>query len=184
MITNKDRSDWFGASDTVYIMGKWTSSTFADWWMKKIGINTSSFSNKYTNAGTYIEHNILEFVEADTFDRQILIPELSLRVNLDGEKGDEILECKTYILIRGYKPTKAHIQQVRVQMWATGKKGKIVAYGLTDEDYNNYFLPIDKDRLSFFEIEQDEKFIAEYLKRLAYLSNCLKTGRYPRENEI
>lgn len=184
MITSKDRADWFGASDVSYIMGEWTSWTFEQWWAQKLGINTKSFATKATQAGTYWEHIILESIGVVDFDRQILIPEYSLRVNLDGELNGRIKECKTYKLANGYKPTKAHVMQVRVQMWATGEQADIVAYGLEDEDYDNYFRSIDMTRLQQFAIEQDEEFIKQFLRRLQYLADCLMRGRFPKEQEL
>ena len=40
MIADQDRSGWFGASDTSYVMGNWHTKTFKDWWLKKMGLNT------------------------------------------------------------------------------------------------------------------------------------------------
>ena len=55
---------------------------------------------------------------------------------------------------------KDYIEQVLVQMYGSGKKEAcIVAYGLLDDDYKNYFNEIDKSRLSFYEVEYDERFI-------------------------
>lgn len=184
MIASKDRSDWFGASDVSIIMGKWTSKTFGQWWMQKLGINTKSFFTSATQAGTYWEHRILESIGVVDFDRQILLPEYRLRVNLDGELNCRIKECKTYKLANGYKPTKAHVMQVRVQMWATGEQADIVAYGLEEKDYENYFRSIDMKRLQQFPIEQDEEFIRLFLQRLSYLADCLTTGRFPKESEL
>ena len=36
VISEQDRSGWFGASDTSYIMGNWNTKTFKNWWAKKI----------------------------------------------------------------------------------------------------------------------------------------------------
>lgn len=182
MIASKDRSQYFGASDTDKIIGKWSSKTWKKWWMQKIGINTDHFENKYTMAGTHFEHRILSSLGvAMEFDKQIILEDLRLRVNLDGNTQDCIYECKTFIYEKGFKLPKKYINQVQVQMFASGiRKAKIVAYGLKDEDYNNYFKPIDKDRVYVFEIEYDEKWInTVFLPKLRILVDCLKRGVMP-----
>lgn len=182
MIASKDRSGYFGASDTDKIIGKWTSDTFAKWWMQKIGINRDHFNNKYTSAGTHYEHRILESLGIPMeFDKQIIIEELKLRVNLDGNTPTCIYECKTYKLENGFKLPKKYINQVQVQMFASGiKKGKIVVYGLTEADYDNYFNEIDPERIKVFDVEYDEGWInTVFLPKLKHLTKCLIEGRFP-----
>ena len=67
-------------------------------------------------------------------------------------------------------------------MYASGiHKLYIVAYGLIESDYNNYFNEIDKDRLQLIEVKYDEDFINnEYLPKLQILSECLKKGIFPK----
>lgn len=182
MIASKDRSYYFGASDTDKIIGKWSSKTWQKWWMQKIGINTDHFENKYTQAGTHYEHKILSSLGLlMEFDKQIILEDLRLRVNLDGNTKDCIYECKTFIYEKGFKLPKKYINQVQVQMFASGmRKAKIVAYGLKDEDYNNYFKPIDKERVYVFDIEYDEQWINNvFLPKLRILVDCLKRGVMP-----
>jgi hypothetical protein len=114
-------------------------------------------------------------------DKQIIIEDLRLRVNLDGNDTNTIYECKTYNLEKGFKMPKKYVQQVQVQMFASGlRKAKIIAYGLTEGDYDNFFHPIDPDRRSEFDIPYDERWINEvYLPKLKYLAECLKEGRFP-----
>lgn len=182
MIADSDRSGYFGASDTDKIIGNLKTATFEKWWMQKIGINRDHFNNKYTLAGTHYEHRILESLGIPMeLDKQIIIEDLKLRVNLDGNDFNTIYECKTYNLEKGFKMPKKYVQQVQVQMFASGlRKAKIIAYGLTEADYDNFFHPIDPNRRSEFIIEYDEKWINEvYLPRLKYLAECLKEGRLP-----
>lgn len=183
MIADKDRSGWFGASDTDKIIGNYNTATFEKWWMQKIGINRDHFDNKYTLAGTHYEHRILESLDIPMeMDKQVIIEDLRLRVNLDGSDTDTIYECKTYGFEKGFKMPKKYINQVQVQMFATGfRKAKIIAYGLKEEDYDNYFKPIDPNRRSEYVIEYDEKWINEvFLPRVTYLAQCLKEGRHPQ----
>lgn len=182
MIADKDRSGYFGASDTDKIIGNWKTDTFAKWWLQKMGINQDHFDNRYTSAGTHYEHRILESLCIPMeFDKQIILEDLRLRVNLDGNDADTNYECKTYKFENGFKMPKKYINQVQVQMFASRlKKSKIIVYGLVEEDYDNYFNPIDPERLQEHPIAYDEKWIREvYLPKLSYLAECLKEGRFP-----
>ena len=182
MISDKDRSGYFGASDTDKIIGNWKTETFAKWWMQKVGINRDHFENRYTAAGTHYEHRILESLGIPMFyDVQITIDDLRLRVNLDGNTADCIFECKTYKHENGFKMPQKYINQVQVQMYATGiHRAEIVVYGLTEGDYDNYFHPIDRDRLQRHMFFYDKKWIdGVYLPKLTYLADCLKGGRFP-----
>jgi hypothetical protein len=114
-------------------------------------------------------------------DKQIIIEDLRLRVNLDGNDCNTIYECKTYIYDKGFKVSKKYKEQVMVQMFASGlRKAKIIAYGLKEEDYDNYFNLIDPNRRGEFVIEYDERWINEvFLPKLKFLAQCLKEGRFP-----
>ena len=150
--------------------------------MQKIGINRDHFDNKYTSAGTHYEHRILESLGIPMeLDKQIILEDLRLRVNLDGNTEDTIFECKTYKFDKGFKMPQKYINQVQVQMFASGlRKAEIVVYGLKDEDYDNYFNPIDPGRRDDIVIPYDERWINEvYLPKLTYLAECLKEGRFP-----
>lgn len=189
MISNKDRSGYFGASDTKYIVGNWSTKTFQKWWLQKLGILTTNFSNEYTMAGTNFEHKILDSLEIDGLekDKQIIIEKYKLRVNLDGNTDRRIHEVKTYKYEKGFDLTKHkdYINQVQVQMYADKKReAEIDAYGLLEEDYKNYCRTIDKKRLEIFEIQYDDEFIEKvYLPRLKYLSECLIKGQMPKIEE-
>lgn len=182
MIDSKDRSGWFGASDTDKIIGNWKTATFEKWWMQKIGINRDHFDNIYTSAGTHYEHRILESLGIPMeLDKQIILEDLRLRVNLDGNDTDTIYECKTYKHEKGFKMPRKYINQVQVQMFASGlRKAKIIVYGLQEKDYDNYFNEIDPDRRDEIVVTYDERWINEvYLPKLTYLAECLKEGRFP-----
>ena len=190
MIKDKDRSMWFGASDTAKIMGNWDTKTFAKWWCEKIGFLHNNFQTKYTLAGNFYEHKIANTIQEITghklkLDRQIRIRKMRLRVNLDSEDKDTIYEIKTFKKEdEDWKCPKNYIMQVRVQMWVTKKKGCIIAYPMEEENYKNFFLPIERERLLRIDIEQDNLFIEEYLKRLKYLAKCLKQKKYPKISEV
>ena len=182
MINSQDRSGYFGASDTDKIIGNWHTATFEKWWMQKIGINRDHFNNRYTSAGTHYEHRILESLWIPIeLDKQIIIEELRLRVNLDGNDTDTIYECKTYKHEKGFILPRKYINQVQAQMFASGlRKAKIIVYGLLEKDYDNYFNPIDPKRRDEIVIPYDEKWIKDiYLPKLMYLAECLKEGRFP-----
>lgn len=186
MIDDKDRSGWFGASDTDYVIGNWETKSFYKWWLTKLGLNKSDFENIAMNAGTHKEHQILEYIGVTETDKQILLPEIRLRVNLDGNTDNTIYEVKTYSAEKLFKCPIKYKRQVWVQLYATKLKGAfIAAYGLTKEDYKNYFLPIDKDRLQLIPVEYNSAFIEEdYLPKLRYLAECLTAGRLPNIEEF
>lgn len=182
MIADKDRSGYFGASDTDKIIGNWKTETFSKWWLQKIGINREHFENKYTSAGTHYEHRILESLGIPMeYDKQITLEDLRLRVNLDGNTADCIYECKTYKNDNGFKMPKKYINQVQVQMFASDiHHAEIVVYGLSEKDYDNYFNPIVPERLQRHSITYDKEWIDNvYLPRLCYLAECLKRGVFP-----
>ena len=150
--------------------------------MQKLGINRDHFDNKYTLAGTHFEHRILESLGIPMeFDKQIILEDLRLRVNLDGNTEDTNYECKTYRFEKGFKMPRKYINQVQVQMFASGlRKTKIIVYGLREEDYDNFFHDIDPSRRDEVLIIYDERWINEvYLPKLKYLAECLKEGRFP-----
>ena len=107
-------------------------------------------------------------------------------MNLDGECDETIYECKTYKHENGFKLPKKYIQQVNVQMYATGfRKAYIVAYGLEAEDYRNFYRDIDPQRKELFPIEYDERWITEqFIPKVDYLARCLTTGRFPIKGEF
>lgn len=192
MIASHDRSGWFGASDTGYIMGRWDTKTFYNWWMVKLGFRTEHYTNQYMMAGTYYEHKILDSLEIPGLhkDSQILLPELCLRVNLDGDTDSRIYEVKTHKAEKPFKVSKQYYNQVQVQMFADrvyfgrNREAEIVSYGLEEEDYRNYFNPIDEDRRGEHQVEYDAAFIEKYLPRLRYLAGCLKKGMIPRCEDV
>ena len=188
MIQNHDRSGWFGASDTDKIIGNWKTATWQKWWLQKMGINRDHFDNRFTLAGTNWEHRILDHLNIPGMekDKQVLLEELLLRVNLDGNTEDCIYEVKTFQWAKGFKLPQKYINQVRVQMYATGmRKAKIVAYGLEESDYDNYLRPLDPSRLLIFDIEYDQKWIdTKFLPKLRILAHNLRRGAMPIEAAI
>jgi hypothetical protein len=169
MIHNYDRRYWFGASDGKYIFAESHNRSWDDWWDVKCGKKESDFrGNIFTKAGNAFEHSILKTYDPNiNFDRQILIPSLRLRVNLDGNTTDEIFEVKTYKNDKRFVVNDAYYYQAQLQMLAWSlethvdfvdcegkpklqcmnpplKKHVILAYGLyPDEYYGNY----DEDQI-------------------------------------
>ena len=185
MIASQDRSYYIGASDTDKVIGNWKTATWLKWWTQKIGICNAHFDNVYTLAGTHFEHRILESLGLPMeFDKQIINEELRLRVNLDGNTEDCIYECKTTKDdINLFVPPKKYINQVQVQMYGSGlRKANIVVYQLLEEDYDNFFRPIDPKRRRIIPIPYDEKWVREtYLPKHLRLRDCLVKGALPDE---
>lgn len=183
MISNHDRSGFIGASDTKYVIGNWNTKTFEKWWLKKIGISTEHFSNKFTSAGTNFEHKIIDALGIENIEKDKQIIKGRLRVNLDANTTKKIHEIKTYQYEKGFDLSKHkdYINQVQVQMYASEiYEAEIDAYGLLEEDYDNYFNEIDIKRLSKHDIRYDNLWIQEtYLPKERYLEECLINGKFP-----
>ena len=187
MIRDSDRSKYIGASATDRVMLSWNTATFTQWWQEKQGLRKRTFTNDAMLTGNGMEHRILDSIGIPYLrhDDQKIIGRL--RVNLDGYDGETVYECKTHRHKPGehWKPPKKYFRQVQSQMYAFGaKQAVIVAYALAPEDYLNWYLPIDSERLSFFLVKPDEEFLKEYLPRLHYLEDCLIKGSFPNEKEF
>ena len=185
MITDHDRSGYIGASDVQFVIGNWRTKTWEKWWMQKLGMNQDHFDNMYTKAGTNWEHRILDSLNLPNLekDKQIIIEDLRLRVNLDGNLPDRIKEVKTYQWEKGWPKTpQKYVNQVQVQMFASNIfAADIVAYGLVPEDYDNYLRALDPQRLAQHPVIYDPLWInREFLPKLQILSDCLKKGVFPR----
>lgn len=197
MIQEHDRSGYIGASDVGYVIGNWKTKTWQKWWMQKLGFNQDHFDNRYTIAGTNWEHRILDSLNLPGLekDKQIIIEDLKLRVNLDGNTPDRIKEVKTYKLSgtsgdvnrfkKGMCPTK-YWNQVQVQMFCSRIYGAdIVAYGLEDADYINFFRDIDPLRRQEIPVAYDQRWIETvYLPKHLILVDCLKKGIMPYDANI
>lgn len=192
MITDHDRSGYIGASDVGYVLGNWKTKTWEKWWMTKLGLNKKMFETEATKAGTNWEHKILDSMHIPNMekDKQILLEDIRLRVNLDGNTPGRIYECKTYmiggkssnikLLERGECPT-AYRNQVQVQMFASKIFGAdVVAYGLLPEDYNNYLRAVDPGRRKLIPVAYDPRWVETvYLPKHMILCEALKRGVFP-----
>lgn len=182
MIQSQDRSYFIGASDTSFVVGKWTTKSFENWWLEKLGLNKNTFSSEATKAGNNYEHKILDSLDIDGLEKDKQIIKSRLRVNLDGNTNTCIYEVKTHNAEKEFKVSKQYWRQAQVEMYASGiHKLYIVAYALINNDYNNYFNEIDKERLQLIPIEYDQDFInKEYLPKLDILTQCLEKGEFPK----
>ncbi len=183
MITSHDRSYYIGCSDTSMVVGNWKTKTFERWWLEKLGLLKNTIKTDAMMAGTNYEHKILEALGIDNLekDKQIIIEDLRLRANLDGNTDTCIYEVKTHNINKEFKVSKQYWRQAQVEMY-TAKIYKlfIVSYGLTESDYKNYFNNIDKDRIKLTEVQYDKAFIEDqYLPKLKILSECLEKGVFP-----
>lgn len=185
MIHTNDRAYWLGASDASMIVGNWKTKTWENWWMQKLGlVPNSNFSTKYTRAGNYYERYILRELGLDiTCDYQIKRPEYSLRVNYDGVVLSEphIYEVKSYNEEKEFKVSRQYWRQAQIEMFGLETdKLDIVAYPLGDDEYRDYFTPIDADKIQLIKVARDEVFLKDTLiPRLEILHNCLEKGIFP-----
>ena len=192
MIQSHDRSGYIGASDVQYVIGNWKTKTWENWWMTKLGLNRKHIETESTKAGTNWEHKILDSLHISDMekDKQILLPDLKLRVNLDGNTAGRIYECKTYKvggnsaavkqLSKGVCPP-GYRNQIQVQLFASKIYGAdLVAYGLVPEDYQNYMRAVDPGRRKLIPVSYDANWIENvYLPKHMILCEALKRGVFP-----
>lgn len=186
MIANQDRSYYIGASDTQRVVGNWKTNTFEKWWLEKLGFSNNQIHTEAMMAGTAYEHLIIDSLNIPGMEKDKQIVSGRLRVNLDGNTRDTVYEIKTYKYPKGFKVPKHYREQVWVEMFGSAlRKAYIVAYGLLEEDYNNFYRDIDPMRIQLFEIQYNEEFIERiYLPRFRYLSDCLDKGKFPKAEEV
>ena len=181
MIQSQDRSYYIGCSDTSMVVGNWNTKTFEKWWLEKLGLYKNEIKTTAMLAGTNYEHKILDALEIEGLekDKQIIIGRL--RANLDGNTNTCIYEVKTHNINKEFKVSKQYWRQAQVEMYAAKiYKLFIVSYGLTENDYINYFNEIDKERIKLIQIEYEKHFIEkEYLPKLKILTGCLEKEVFP-----
>lgn len=102
-------------------------------------------------------------------------------MNLDGNTPDRIKEVKTYQWEKGWKNPAKYRNQVQVQMFVSKiLSADIVAYGLVEADYRNYFRDVDPCRLQQIPVKYDDKWVETvYLPKHRILADCLKRGVFP-----
>lgn len=184
MITNHDRSGWFGASDTRFVVAKnRDTKSWLNWWSVKLGLQEQpELRSEAIAAGTAWEHKILDAVNpAIRKDHQICIEKYRLRVNYDGDLNGTIYEVKTHNFLKEFAVTRPYWTQAQVEMFAMKTdKLYIVAYGLIAEEYKDYSGKVDDGRLDYFKVEYDRGWIQnEYLPNLKELCRALRKGRFP-----
>lgn len=204
MITDYSRDGWFGASDCKYVMNdNHQTKSWQDFWAEKIGAIKKDLDSTVTNTGTMFEHPILDSIDGDIIkDRQILLPDMRLRVNIDGDKDGIIYEVKTHKAEKPFLTKNALYQfipkyiygQVQVQMfaWKTAhERGEdlpkfnklyIVEYPLYREDYEGE-PNVDFKRIKFHKISYDKGFIKMYRKKLEPLAERLMEEWHGEETE-
>lgn len=198
MIHDQDRSGWFGASDTKFVMAEnRNTKTWLRWWETKLGKAEPSFTGSiYTRAGNLYEHHILEAINPDMrMDGQIIIDKLLLRTNYDGYCDGVIYEVKTHKSDKEFEITPAYLWQCQVEAFCYKEKYKqwflpefkkiyIVSYALYPDEYycEDGEIGIDPDRIIKHEVKYDKHWVkAEYLPRLKELARALRKGRNPIE---
>lgn len=194
MITDTSRAGWFGASDTKCVMlDNHDTKTWERFWDEKCGRFEHNVETKATHTGTIYEHPILDSIDGGiNKDRQIILADMRLRVNYDGDKNGIIYEVKTHRSDKPFLTKNALYQfipkyifgQVQVQMfvWKTAyerelvdekfNKLYIVEYPLYAEDYAGE-PNVDFKRIKFHKVSYDKGFIKQYKKKLKPLADRL-----------
>ena len=187
MITDTDRSYWFGASDSYKVMGNQSTESWQKWWRVKQGLETPDFQgNEYTLAGEMYEHPILEaFDSSINKDRQLFLEDLRLRVNYDGDKDGIIYEVKTHKIEKQFEITPyIYAQcQTEIYVWKQSnvspfKNLYVLSYGLSAGE-RRLLTPVDADRIKVHKIKYDKSHITQFLKALKPLVERLDEMRKP-----
>lgn len=147
-----------------------------------MGIPQRSFTTRAMMAGTYYEHRILDAIDrAMRKDHQVLIPELRLRVNYDGDKNGTIHEVKTHAVNKAFSVSRTYWMQSQVEMFAYPTNDLVIdAYGLEPEDYQDFFREIDHRRITEHPVSFDARWVRDiYLPRLRVLARAMEEGRFP-----
>ncbi len=196
MIQNLDRSGWFGASDTRYIMAaNRGTKSWKEWWSVKLGKMEQGFTGSiYTRAGNLFEHEILRAIDQDmTMDGQIIYDRYLIRVNYDGYKDGTIYEVKTHKSEKPFELVPAYWQQAQVEMYIYQlmsdkwflpdfKDLYVASYSLMPDEYyiREDEVEVDPDRIILHPVRYDKAWIkGEYIPRVRELSRALKKRKYP-----
>ncbi len=207
MIQNHDRSLWVGASDIDELIALYSSNK-ADAHSNFVAVKTGLISNPniksiYMTAGDLYERQIVDYGEEEPveYDKTILVPKYSLRVNLDGNTASKIIEAKTKKFAgkvsfdRRSPLWKRYYLQVQTQMFAWREyygqdvSAVIKVYYLDELDYEaikvyKKALPIDPEKFEIIPIEYD-KFAVEnmILPALKFISPYLSEIREKQERK-
>ena len=196
MIHDQDRSGWFGASDTKFIMSENRSTnTWKRWWSQKLGKEESNFKgNIYTEAGNKFEHPILLTINPNMrLDGQIVMDKYLLRVNFDGYINSTIYEVKTHKDSKPFELIPAYWQQAQVEAYVYQQMHEkwflppfkdlyVASYALRPDEYylESDEVEVDPSRIILHQVKYDRAWIkGEYLPRLKELSRALKKKKYP-----
>jgi len=201
MINDFDRSWYFGGSDAANVLSdKRHTKTWQNWYLVKLGHIDSTFTgNIYTRAGTNFEHSILRSISPDMFfDRQLIIDDLRLRINYDGDLDGTIYEVKTHKDNKEFEVTDAYYAQAQLQMYVWQEHAKrwnvppfkslyIVDYPLHADEYylqpdpetvEEGLLPVELNRIHMQEIPYDKSFIkGVYLPKHKELLKAMRKGK-------
>ena len=187
MITDNDRSYWFGASDSYKVMGNQSTESWQKWWRVKQGLEMPEFhGNEYTYAGQMYEHPILEAFDKDIVkDRQLFLEDLRLRVNYDGDKNGVIYEVKTHKIENPFVITPYIYAQCQTQMYVWKEINLtpfinlyVLSYGLSAGE-RQVFAPVDPDRIKVHKVKYDKGHVKRFLKALKPLVERLDEMRKP-----
>lgn len=193
MIHNLDRSGYFGASDTKYVVANnRNTKTWKQWWEIKLGSGQEMIhGNKYTGAGDMYEHPILLSInEKMDLDGQIIHDKYPIRVNYDGFINGTIYEVKTHKGEKEFEMSNAYWMQCQVEMYVYQEMHRqwflppfkqlyLVSYGLNPDEYGAY-AAVDPNRLVYHPVAYDKTWIkGEYLPKVKELTRALKKGKFP-----
>lgn len=188
MITDYSRKLWIGASDSLKVITpNHSTQSWREWWHEKLGLCERDFQgNIYTHAGTIYEHPILESWDKNiNKDRQLIIEDLRLRINYDGDLDGNIFEVKTHKAEKPFEISKYIQAQVQTQMYVWKEKAKlgevpnfnnlyILSYGLYEDEYDVEEPQIDFNRIKVHKVKYNKAEVKHFLKCLKPLAEEIK----------
>ena len=151
-----ERWKYIGGSDIPIIMGISQFKKRFDLLLEKAQLKDNDFEgNVYTEYGNVLEPKIRDFInksKKDKFKEDTLFDEeKSIRCNVDGNNGKQILEIKTTSQIHNeVDDYQVYLVQLLFYLENYGYKKGILAVYKRPEDFNEEF---NQDNLQIFEIE-------------------------------
>lgn len=187
--TTNDRSNYIGGSEANMIYMNYHTKTFVDWWSKKLsGTPENSFSNKFMDVGTILEHDIIDLYE----EREGVkgVREASevkgiARANTDYIIGKKVSDIKATgkafeWFIKEIVP-KNYVRQLTHYMYVFGlKEASIIAYQVDDSVLADPFSELCPNKLFEIPVIVTDEDIKEHRQRIEYLEHCKDMSIFPK----
>lgn len=198
--TYKRRVKQIGSSDVKYITKSFESVVFQKWYKVFSGQEEAKEHRQYLTIGHELEEPIMwkvNFVTRGWYrscnEEEVcwdVEPRVRVKPDAMDTKNGTITEIKTTKVqnLKDYKefgPKKDYIQQVQMQLLATGAEygylGVYGTYAKERHDVKNYKnLKLDYRRLLIYKVERNENFLNhKVIPKVNYIFDCLDKNIEP-----